>query len=205
MKCSKRGLDKLLDTHLRKTIEPIENAMVRWISITPLKPNHLTFLAFFIGMGAAFAISIGWILTAVIMLWLSGALDVLDGALARYLKMTSPFGAYLDIIFDRVVEILVILGMYVWMPDAVWAYLLFLAGVIFNFSTFLLAGALFQNQGMKSMHYDVGLLERTETFICFTLAIVLPNWLFEILMVFDVLMILTGCLRMSKIYKYLKS
>ncbi len=95
-----------------------------------------------------------------------------------------------------------IFGYYFWMPEHAFMYLLFLAGVIFNFSTFLAAGSLYKNLGEKSMHYDPGILERTETFILFTLVLFLPQAAFHLFLFFNLLMFLTGILRFYGIYRF---
>lgn len=194
----------MLDTHFRKHIEPIEKTLVLGISKTNLKPNHLTYLAFLAGILSAIWVGQGGILGPIVVLWISGSLDVLDGSLARFIGQTSPFGAYLDMILDRIVEIAIILGLYYLNPEVGWACLIFLSGVIFNFTSFMLAGNLFNNKSQKSMHYDIGLVERTETFITFSFAIYFSTMTFWILMVFNGLMFLTGIIRIYRIYKHLE-
>ena len=79
--------------------------------------------------------------------------------------------------------------------------LFFLFSALFNFSTFLLAGALFENKGEKSMHYDVGIIERTEVFIFFSIMLVVPIAAPAVLWVMDVLIVITGIIRFNKIYR----
>jgi len=95
-----------------------------------------------------------------------------------------------------------IFGFLYWMPEYTWMYLLFLSGMIFNFSTFLAAGSLYQNLGEKSMHYDSGLLERSETFVFFSLVLLFPKITFILFLIFNVLMFITGVRRFYGIYRF---
>ena len=141
-------------------------------------------------------------LPAAILLWLSGLLDVLDGSVARMTGSVTQAGAYMDLILDRMVEAAVILGFAWFMPENMFAYLLFFVAVLFNFTTFVVAGALFQNTGGKGMHYDPGLAERTETFIVFTLMMLFPRHVFMVLTLFNGLIFTTGILRFVKVVRF---
>ncbi|MDA3914077.1 CDP-alcohol phosphatidyltransferase family protein, partial [Oleiagrimonas sp.] len=107
----------------------------------------------------------------VILLWLSGLLDAADGTLAR-MTQPSPIGAIMDITFDRVVELSVIVALALRYPEArLW--LVILAGTIaVAMSLFLSIAAALRNSSAKSFHYAPGLGERTEAFICLSLMIV---------------------------------
>lgn len=72
----------------------------RWIT-----PNRLTATAFVLGLGAAAAFATatrtGLILGA-ILFHLSFVVDCMDGKVARLTRTSSPFGAWLDYVLDRV-------------------------------------------------------------------------------------------------------
>jgi len=195
----------MIDTRLRKNVQPGFDLLGKGLSKTGLTPNAITIMAFIIGLVAALSVAYGYTILALILLWLSGLLDVLDGTVARLTVQSTKLGAYLDLIFDRVVEGTMILGFYALMPDLVWPILIFYVGAMFNFTTFLVAASLFKNDGQKSMHYDIGILERTETFILFSLLMLFPNLAFILLMVFNILMILTGILRFRRVVIWQKA
>ncbi len=75
-----------------------------------LLPNHLTLLAFLFGLGAGASLWFWHYKTAIVFMILSGLADVADGATARHLRNTSPFGAVLDRVSDRYVEFFVAVG-----------------------------------------------------------------------------------------------
>ncbi len=189
----------MLDSNARKYIQKGMDAVATYSGLIRLHPNVITTMAFVLGLICAFAISEGYTIAAFVLLWVSGALDVLDGTVARLTNKSSKFGAYLDMIFDRMVEAAIILGFYFLDPQHALTYLLFFVAVLFNFTTFMLAGNFFTNTGVKSMHYDFGLAERTETFIFFSLLILFPTYIVLILNIFNALTFVTGVVRIIRI------
>jgi CDP-diacylglycerol--glycerol-3-phosphate 3-phosphatidyltransferase len=75
-----------------------------------LTPNALTIIGFLITCaGAALAAAGLWLLAGIVV-FLGGAFDLFDGALARATGRTSRIGAFLDSIFDRWGESVVYIG-----------------------------------------------------------------------------------------------
>ncbi len=192
----------MLDTRARKYLQKGFDTVAKKSFLIKIHPNAVTVLAFLLGITSAGLVAMGLYLPAVALLWLSGLLDVLDGTVARLTGKTSNIGAYLDLVFDRMVECAVIFGFYIALPQFAISYYLFYIGAMFNFSTFMLAGNLFKNTGKKSMHYDIGIVERSESFIFFTLMMIFPDYIFITLNIFNALMLLTGIIRMAKIIRH---
>lgn len=194
----------MIDTKLRKSVQPIFDTLAKGFVKLKITPNTITGLAFVIGTCSAIFIGLNFMMPALICLWLSGLFDVLDGTVARINGQSTPVGAYMDLILDRMVEAAVILGFYHAFPEYTLMYLLFFIAVLFNFTTFIVAGAIFKNDGKKSMYYDVGIAERTETFIVFSLMMLLTSYIYWILLVFNAIVFLTGIIRFYKVIKYTK-
>ncbi|NBG87836.1 CDP-alcohol phosphatidyltransferase family protein [Isachenkonia alkalipeptolytica] len=192
----------MIDTKLRPAFNRFFEKMAEVMIKMNCTPDQITVIAFILGVFAAILTAGKNPVIALALLWLSGLMDVLDGTVARLTKRTSAGGALLDLILDRMVEAAMIFGFHYWMPEYTWMYLFFLTGVIFNFSTFLAAGSLYQNLGEKSIHYDSGLLERTETFIFFSLVLIFPHLTFYLFLIFNVLMFVTGIGRFYGIYRF---
>jgi len=161
----------MLDTHARRLVEPVIGAVARTLHRAGMTANAVTVLAMLIGVLAALCVMEGWQWTGVTMLWLSGLLDAADGALARMTRI-SPFGAILDITFDRVVEIAMIVALAWRYPEARFILLVLAGTIAVAMSLFLSIAAALRNQSAKSFHYAPGLGERTEAFICLSLMIV---------------------------------
>lgn len=56
----------------------------------------------------------------------------------------------MDVTFDRIVEVSVILGVAFLHPDITWALLLLSVSIIISMTIFLTVGAVSEKQGMKS-------------------------------------------------------
>lgn len=160
----------MLDTKARKYIQPILDSFARVCLRIGVSANTLTVAGMLIGVLAALLVVNDHAVAGVIVLWLSGLIDAADGTLARLTK-PSAIGAILDITFDRVVEVAMIVALACLYPDARLS-LVILAGIIaIAMSLFLSIGAAVTNQSIKSFHYAPGLGERTEAFICLSLMV----------------------------------
>lgn len=76
-----------------------------------LKPNTVTWLGLAINVVAAGAIATNHLITAGVLVILSGLFDLIDGALARFTNQTTRFGGLLDSTFDRISEAVLFLGL----------------------------------------------------------------------------------------------
>lgn len=102
---------------LEKTRRTLSNSvtppLARILSRTPLTPDALTWLGFFISVGAAFLVAFDHFLAAGAVVLVAGLFDLLDGALARLTKRVSRFGGILDSTLDRLSEAAVLLALLV--------------------------------------------------------------------------------------------
>ena len=92
---------------------PIASLIVRAIYRTGVTPNQLTYLAFALGLAAAYAFSRGIASAFVlggILAQASSIMDNADGMLARARNQMTEFGAQLDIYLDRVNEFFLLTG-----------------------------------------------------------------------------------------------
>jgi phosphatidylglycerophosphate synthase len=78
---------------------------------TAFQPNHLTFLALFFSVLVIPAFLHSFWLGGLTVL-IAGALDTLDGALARKAGQPSPSGAFLDSVLDRYSDFFIYLGLW---------------------------------------------------------------------------------------------
>ncbi|MDN5708756.1 MAG: CDP-alcohol phosphatidyltransferase family protein, partial [Planococcus sp. (in: firmicutes)] len=187
----------MLDTYARKHVQPAVDKTADYLLKKGCTADGVTKTAFAIGLSSGIFIYLDLPVLALFALWLSGFLDVVDGTMARKTK-PSPWGTLLDISFDRLVEISVILGLAFRFPDSMWALLLLSASIIVAMTVFLTVGALSEKQGMKSFYYQAGLAERTEGFILFTLMIVFSPYLTAITLLFIAVQIFTIIQRMAE-------
>lgn len=95
-----------------RTLEPFVEGADR----VGLTPNGVSVLAFVIAGFAAGAFYLGgadswWYLVGAALVLLNGALDLVDGALARHQNVASTTGDLLDHVLDRYADILIIAGL----------------------------------------------------------------------------------------------
>ena len=91
---------------VKKVFEPIALAMGR----VGLTPNGLTLIGFGISIaGALLLVAQLWVIGGIVV-FVGGAFDMFDGTLARATGKVSPFGAFMDSVFDRWGEAVVYLG-----------------------------------------------------------------------------------------------
>jgi CDP-diacylglycerol--glycerol-3-phosphate 3-phosphatidyltransferase len=83
---------------LRRGFTPMLSALL-WLKITP---NQVTIAGTVLNVAAAALVVADHLIYAGIVFLVAGCFDMLDGALARLAKKTTPFGAFLDSTLDRV-------------------------------------------------------------------------------------------------------
>ncbi len=117
----------LLD-RLRNAIAPMVMAVGRGLGKTGLPPNFWTFLGLMVsavaGLIYAGYIGGGTILAGLVLL-LGGALDIIDGAVAKAINKVTKSGAFLDSTTDRVSEVAIFAGILI--SNTVDGYLVLLA------------------------------------------------------------------------------
>ncbi len=102
--------------------EQFRAAVLRYVELPGAKffraikftPNGITILGFLITVVSAYLVGAGWLLAGGIVFLFAGGLDLMDGALARLTGKTSPFGALLDSVVDRLSEAALFVGMAVY-------------------------------------------------------------------------------------------
>lgn len=193
----------MLDTYARKHVQPTVEKTADLFLKMGFTADGVTKAAFAIGLSSGFFIYYDQPIIALLVLWLSGYLDVVDGTMARKTKPSS-WGTLLDITFDRLVEISVILGLAFRFPESMWVLLILSVAIIVGMTVFLTVGALSEKQGTKSFYYQAGLAERTEGFILFTLMIVFSTYLTAITLIFIAAQVFTTFQRIAEARRILK-
>jgi len=194
----------MIDTHFRNTyqklfIDPILNNIPQ---LQTIDPKLITLIGCFSGVMTIPLSAMGAPYFAIFFLLFSGYCDTLDGSIARLSNKTSPFGATLDIVCDRVVEFSVIVALYSVDPASRSLTTLLMTGsVLLCVTSFLVVGIFEENESQKSFHYNPGIMERAEAFILFSLMILLPQFFTPLALLFIGLVLLTTVLRLSQFYK----
>jgi len=179
----------------------ITNPLVGILSKSRLKPNTLTFIELAISIGVAYAIVIGYFLLGGVLVLVSGLFDLLDGALARFTKQSTKFGAILDSTIDRLSEAAIFCGLLVWyMPKvATLEIVLIFAALI---GSFLVSYIRARAEGL-GLECRVGLFTRAERVIVLAVGL-LVNQVFIALWVLVVFVYITVAQRLLYLRKQAK-
>ncbi len=135
----------------------------RVLGRTGVPPNLLTILGPIIAVFAALCFVWQDLLAALLLLLLSSFVDVLDGAVARAQKRTTPFGGFLDSVCDRYSDAIVIFGIIFggWLSSSwgpLWGILALVGSLMVSY-----ARARAEAAGVSQL--GVGIAERPERLI----------------------------------------
>jgi len=89
----------------------ITNPIVGILSKSGITPNALTFINLALNIVAAYVIATNHLVLGGVLVLVAGLFDLLDGALARFTKQTTKFGAILDSTVDRISEAAILCGL----------------------------------------------------------------------------------------------
>ena len=195
----------MLDTHGRKYVEPIIESVANAFINRNISANKVTVLAFVLGISSGGWMLLGQPLIATAVLWISGLLDAVDGAIARKKGTSSSWGALMDITFDRIVELSVIISLAVLYPSARLVLIMLTGSIIISMTVFLTVGALSKNTKNKAFYYQAGLSERTEGFIMSSLMMLFSNHIIIITIVYFLAILFTAGQRLKEAYELLKN
>ena len=95
------------------TSDHITQPVVKLLARTPITPNALTWLGFWLTVGAAVLVVTDNLFAAGFVVLVAGLFDMLDGALARMTNRVTRFGGILDSTLDRISEAVLLLGILV--------------------------------------------------------------------------------------------
>ncbi len=195
----------MLDGLMRGVIDAPLNESERWLAARGATANGVTLAGLALGLAAAGLIAAGWsgVLVGLVLL-ASRLADGLDGAVARARGKTD-FGGYLDIVCDFAFYGAIPLAFVLMDPvanGAAGAFLLFSFYV--NGATFLGFSVLAAKRGLetssrgeKSLYFTAGLMEGTETILCFLVLAVWPGLFLPVAWVFGALCLVTAAARLA--------
>ncbi|HOS87938.1 MAG TPA: CDP-alcohol phosphatidyltransferase family protein [Candidatus Pacearchaeota archaeon] len=164
----------MLDTK-RDLFKSIEKVVGKMFGALPLTPNQYTLISGIMAIISAYFIIKQQFWWAILFFLIASFLDFIDGAVARQKNMSSKIGAYLDTIFDRYVEGIILCGFLFinlpsifFVPGYVWVYAAMFGSVI---TTYAKAAA--KEKDLVNQELKGGLLSRAERLILIFIALVL--------------------------------
>ena len=167
-----------------------------------ITPNKITLFALIFGIFSAYFIYVDQLFLAFLFLNFSFVFDCLDGQLARYKKMSSEIGMWLDNIVDRIVENLILIAI-------VFHYDMFEIGVITvfinMFYSYISDLEIYQNIKYKKLNTGEKIIFSPVYFLNRSYIIVLLSFMIFSPFLIQVLLILYGYGIFYKIYRKLNN
>jgi len=88
--------------------------IVRWLALSRIHPNVLTFLGLLINIVAAYLFAAGNFRWAGAVVIGAGLFDMVDGRVARQTNRVTPFGGFFDSVLDRYSDLALLMGLLVY-------------------------------------------------------------------------------------------
>jgi CDP-diacylglycerol--glycerol-3-phosphate 3-phosphatidyltransferase len=157
----------------------ITNPIVGILSKSGITPNALTFVNLALSIVAAYVIATGRLPLGGILILVSGLFDLLDGALARFTKRTTKFGAILDSTVDRISEAATLCGLLIWYIPQEGVILEIVLILIILLGSFLVSYIRARAEGV-GWQCQVGLFTRAERVIVLAIGLLINQILMAI-------------------------
>jgi len=182
----------------RNLASRITNPVVRILSKSGITPNTLTFINLALSIVTAYVIAINHLVLGGVLVLVSGSFDLLDGALARFTKQTTKFGAILDSTVDRISEAAILCGLLILYLDRGGGLEIVLIFAVL-IGSFLVSYIRARAEGL-GWQCQVGLFTRAERVIVLTIGLLI-NQIFIALCVLVVFVFTTVVQRLVYLWK----
>jgi CDP-diacylglycerol--glycerol-3-phosphate 3-phosphatidyltransferase len=177
----------------------ITNPIVGILSKSGITPNALTLINLALNIVAAYVIATGHFLLGGVLVLASGLFDLLDGALARFTKQTTKFGAVLDSTVDRISEAATLCGLLIWYVPQEGASLKIVLVFVVLIGSFLVSYIRARAEGL-GWQCQVGLFTRAERVIVLAIGLLI-NQIFIALCILMVFVFITVVQRLVYLWK----
>ncbi|MDH4269673.1 MAG: CDP-alcohol phosphatidyltransferase family protein [Dehalococcoidia bacterium] len=187
----------------RKLAYRITSPIVGILSKSGITPNTLTLTNLALNIVAAYVIATGHFLLGGVLILGSGLFDLLDGALARFTKQTTKFGAVLDSTVDRISEAATLCGLLIWYVPQEGATLKIALILAVLIGSFLVSYIRARAEGL-GWQCQVGLFTRAERVIVLAIGLLI-NQIFVALCILAFFVFVTVVQRLVYVWKQEKT
>jgi CDP-diacylglycerol--glycerol-3-phosphate 3-phosphatidyltransferase len=183
----------------RNLASRITDPIVGILSKSGITPNALTFINLALSIVAAYVIATGHLFPGGVLVLVSGLFDLFDGALARFTKKTTKFGAILDSTVDRISEAAILCGLLIWYVPREDASLKIVLIFVVLIGSFLVSYIRARAEGL-GWQCQVGLFTRAERVIVLAIGLLI-NQILIALCVLAVFVFITVVQRLVYLWK----
>lgn len=197
----------MLDTRMRRYIEPPLDRMARWSWDRGVTPHAVTGVGFSLGIAACVAAATQHWTWALVLWLLNRFADGLDGSIARRTGPTD-LGGFLDIMADFAIYGTMLVAIGYAIPDARLAVLVVLLMYYLSGSAFLAWSSLATKNGLtgdgRSLVFPPGLAEGSETIVAYVVVFLFLSRATTILWVWAIAVGLTAAQRLVYVVRTLR-
>ena len=168
-----------------------------------ISPNTLTIIGFIFSIITMILISQGYLIISGILLIFSSIFDLLDGALARYTNNTTNFGKFIDAVIDRLSEIAIYGGLFIYfINDSNSLLIIFLSAISNQLVSYIKTK--YESIGIEG---DIGIFTRPERIVTLSLALIIGSFYLYIFYLFMYISILLALITIMQriFYAYINS
>src|SRR5437660_8082940 len=108
----------------------IINRIVRWLALSKIHPNVLTFLGLLINIWAAWLFAQGNFRWAGVVVTGAAIFDMVDGRVARATSQVTRFGGFFDSVLDRYSDLALFMGLLVWYSNINRSFYIVLTAIV---------------------------------------------------------------------------
>ncbi|HTQ04617.1 MAG TPA: GtrA family protein [Polyangiaceae bacterium] len=156
-----RGLGGLTTARMRHFVAWVMRPLWLGLATVDVPPNAITTLSVGLAAGAGLAAAVGRFALAGWVFLMAGALDFIDGRVARVTGRASPGGAALDSVLDRYCESALLVGL-AWYYRSSWALLPALLALT---GSLLVPYVRARGESLGARMKDVGFMQRPERIV----------------------------------------
>ncbi|MHA1605274.1 MAG: CDP-alcohol phosphatidyltransferase family protein [Candidatus Freyarchaeota archaeon] len=155
---------------IRRIFRPLVLRLARAFAKIGFTPNQVTILALILSVSAFFTLSLGFPVLYGVLVFSSGLLDGVDGALAKITGSPSSKGGFLDSLTDRYSDVVVLLGFLFWGDASSFHFLLpFNLWVVISVVGFLMVSSVRSVGESYGLDLDRGIAARSERLLIISL------------------------------------
>src|SRR5437868_1396395 len=147
--------------------------IVRWLALSKIHPNALTFIGLLINIWAAWLFSEGKLFAAGLVVVGASVFDMVDGRVARATNQVTRFGGFFDSVLDRYSDLALFMGLLVYYASINRYFYIVLTAIVMTGSVMVsYTRARAENSIPKC---KVGFLERPERVVLIILGALLDR------------------------------
>lgn len=199
-----QGEDFMLTEQFEARVRAVTQRLAgRLFGQSRISPNMVTTVGLLLTLGVTLAISTGHLIWGGVLVLLTSAFDMLDGALARATGRKSAFGAFFDSTVDRYTEALILLGVLIYydrMPGTHWEMAFVYLGIVGSLMVS------YTRARAEALGFDgkSGILARPERIILLSFGLI-TGWLSFALAILAILTNFTAAQRVYHVWKQERS